>query len=78
MNEDSDFPQTGKTVYEGIDFSGTIFVQTESDDDILGLVFGYQGPSHFYVVSWKQNTQVYWRIRNGKRSEATSGVEIKV
>eukprot|EP00112_Aurelia_sp_Birch-Aquarium-sp1_P017304 Seg3995.1 transcript_id=Seg3995.1/GoldUCD/mRNA.D3Y31 product=Thrombospondin-4 protein_id=Seg3995.1/GoldUCD/D3Y31 len=68
----------GKTVYEGIDFSGTIFVQTESDDDILGLVFGYQGPSHFYVVSWKQTSQIYWRVRNGKRSEATSGVEIKV
>ncbi len=68
----------GKTAYEGIDFTGTMFVQTQNDDDFIGLVFGYQSPRHFYLVSWKQEGQQYWRSVKGRDSTATSGLEIKV
>ena len=68
----------GDAVYEGIDFSGTMFVQTANDDDFIGFVFGYNGPRKFYLVSWKQREQNYWRSRNGRDSKATPGLEIKV
>eukprot|EP00794_Sanderia_malayensis_P009735 gene9735-10730_t len=68
----------GKTVYEGIDFTGTMFVQTRNDDDFIGFVFGYQSPRNFILVSWKQEGQKYWRSIRGHETEATSGLEIKV
>jgi len=36
---------------------GTFTVETTSDDDIIGFVFGYQDPTHFYLFDWKQGTQ---------------------
>ena len=51
---------------------------TEGDDDFIGLAFGYQSPSHFYLVEWKQTSQKYWRTSSSIRPEATSGIEIKV
>lgn len=36
---------------------GTWRVTTKSDDDFIGIVFGYQDPSHFYVMDWKQGDQ---------------------
>lgn len=37
----------------GID--GTWRVNTTDDDDIFGIVFGYQDPQHFYLLQWAQN-----------------------
>ncbi len=32
-------------------------VTTDSDDDFMGFVFGYQNDHQFYVMDWKQATQ---------------------
>lgn len=34
-------------------------VNTSSDDDFMGFVFGYQNDHQFYVMDWKQGTQYY-------------------
>jgi hypothetical protein len=36
---------------------GTWEVETTSDDDMVGFVFGYQDTSHFYVMDWKELDQ---------------------
>ena len=36
---------------------GTWRVNTSSDDDFIGFVFGYQNPEHFYLFDWKQASQ---------------------
>jgi Thrombospondin C-terminal region/PEP-CTERM motif len=41
----------------GYEMDGSWRVITSSDDDFMGFVFGYQDPSHFYLMDWKQNTQ---------------------
>ena len=60
-----------------MEYSGTFFVNTESDDDIIGIVFGYQSPKKFFVASWKQKRQVYWDTKP-IRARAESAVNIKV
>jgi hypothetical protein len=47
----SDFDAAGSVL------DGTFTVETTSDDDIIGFVFGYQDPNHFYLFDWKQITQ---------------------
>jgi len=36
---------------------GSWRVNTTSDDDFMGFVFGYQDTSHFYIMDWKQANQ---------------------
>ncbi|MDX2020928.1 MAG: hypothetical protein SF187_11870 [Deltaproteobacteria bacterium] len=38
---------------------GRFSIQTTSDDDFVGFVFGWQDPQHFYFFDWKQATQPY-------------------
>lgn len=37
---------------------GSWRVNTTSDNDFIGFVFGYQNPSQFYLLDWKQGRQV--------------------
>ena len=56
----------GKDRLSGVDFSGTIFVETDGDDDFVGFVFSFQDSSNFYVVYSAKESNVAaqgpWRI----------------
>jgi RHS repeat-associated protein len=47
---------------------GTWRVNTSSDDDYIGFVFGYQNSEHFYLFDWKQ----------GNQDAAARGMSLKV
>ena len=67
----------GNHVFRDVEYSGTFFVNTNSDDDIIGIVFGYQNPRKFFVASWKKSKQIYWDS-GPFRATAESAFNIKV
>ena len=36
---------------------GSWLMKRNNDDDLVGFVFGYQDPGHFYLLDWKKATQ---------------------
>ena len=58
--------------------SASMFVNTQSDDDFIGFAFGFQNSRNFYLLSWKQKAQSYWRSRPDFLSTANTGIELKV
>jgi len=45
------------TDYIDTTFDGSFGVQTSSDDDFIGFVFGFNGLDDFYLFDWKQKDQ---------------------
>lgn len=66
----------GNQVFRDVEYSGTFFVNRNSDDDIIGIVFGYQSPRKYFVASWKQSKQTYWDSRPF-RAKAEAALNIK-
>ncbi|XP_047996687.1 cartilage oligomeric matrix protein-like isoform X2 [Leguminivora glycinivorella] len=63
--------------FGGVDFEGTLFVDTQIDDDYVGFIFGYQNNKRFYVVMWKRKTQTYWQT-SPFRAVAEPGIQLKL
>lgn len=41
----------GEAVFGNVRFEGTLFVNDELDNDVVGVLFGYQDNRNFYVVT---------------------------
>ncbi|XP_078702848.1 uncharacterized protein LOC144928428 isoform X1 [Branchiostoma floridae x Branchiostoma belcheri] len=59
----------GPDNFGNLDYRGTLFVNTQVDDDFVGFVFSYQSNSRFYLMSWKQA---------GDSSGGQAGVQLKL
>ena len=58
----------GGAVFSSVRYTGVMFVGTNSDDDVIGILFGYKDNKNFYTVtSSKSNSgQVSWTFHATK------------
>ena len=48
----------GDEVFDRVRFTGTLFVEDTSDDDMVGFLFNYQDNKNFYLVTaTRQNSR---------------------
>ncbi|KAJ8673743.1 hypothetical protein QAD02_005005 [Eretmocerus hayati] len=76
MNSDPGIA-VGVDSFNGVDFEGTFFVNTDIDDDYVGFVFSYQNTRQFYTVMWKKVLQTYWEPKPF-RAVAEAGLQLKL
>jgi len=49
----------GDASYDAMDYTGTVFANSDTCDGYLGFVFGYQSNRKFYLATWKHNHRNY-------------------
>ncbi|XP_022099461.1 uncharacterized protein LOC110984001 isoform X2 [Acanthaster planci] len=62
----------GQATLAAVDYSGTMFVNTDEGSNYIGFVFGYQSNRKFYVVMWRHDNMNNPRNKGGIR-----GIQIK-
>ncbi|GBO98405.1 Thrombospondin-3b [Eumeta japonica] len=67
----------GNDTFGGVDFEGTLFINSHVDDDYVGFIFGFQSNKRFYVMMWKKNQQTYWQT-TPFRAVADPGIQLKL
>lgn len=67
----------GYDAFGGVDFEGTIFVDTDYDDDYIGFIFSYQNNHKFYAAMWKKQQQLYWEAQPF-RAVGEPGIHLKL
>jgi len=58
---------------ENVRITGHISVETTSDDDLIGFLWGWENPKHYYLLTWKQRNQAL----GGACGNALSGIAVK-
>lgn len=61
----------GTDAFEGVEFSGTFFVNNINDDDVAGFIFSYQSSKKFYALAWKHRKRKY------RKAGGRSGIYLK-
>ncbi len=57
---------------QNVRIRGEIGVSTASDDDLIGLLWGWRNPKQAYLLSWKQGNQAF-----GSCGNALAGIAVK-
>ena len=56
-----------------MDYTGTLYVNGDTGDDYIGIVFGYHSNRKFYLVMWKHENENWNTDQAGIK-----GLQIKV
>eukprot|EP00091_Calanus_sinicus_P014346 TRINITY_DN3182_c0_g1_i1.p1 TRINITY_DN3182_c0_g1~~TRINITY_DN3182_c0_g1_i1.p1 ORF type:complete len:432 (-),score=150.63 TRINITY_DN3182_c0_g1_i1:115-1410(-) len=69
----------GDAVFSSVRFTGTLFVENTSDNDIVGFLFNYQDNKNFYVVtaSKEGSGQGTWALRRVQSSTGHPSNELQ-
>ena len=67
----------GEHALSNFEYNGTIFVDTDRDDDFIGIAFNYQSNKRFMLISWKRDNKTYY-LGSPFVAKAMAGLEIKV
>ena len=63
--------------YSSVDFTVSVYVDDTIDNDYFGIIWGYQSPSKFYLLSWKKKFEYFFTSRPFA-AIANPGIQIKV
>eukprot|EP00794_Sanderia_malayensis_P016720 gene16720-18414_t len=65
----------GQQKYGEVEFSGTLFVNSKAGQDYVGVVFGYQSNTKFYVLMWRHNNM---NLGSNTYKAGMKGIQIKL